>query len=414
MTITSQLVVMNPPAPRSRAPPARLCSEYLQTPVQQQRYGGKVKFISPPVPPVRAKKQKLEGLKMEEVPDCTVLCNSKKLAAVVNSSTCKRRSCKGLTRIMSAQFSGLGGVCVFDTKCSQCGHKVLFESGTCYNASRTDHRTRRFAEATLLHIGVIFGGGGTTAYKETTAAAGLSSWAPQSLTVYFPRYYRAAEQLLNESLALVHDIIEEREENSWDNFTGPVEQQRLHCPFMPVAHTHVFDCPEQLAKWLAYLEKNLLADVDQFCTPVGAVRTNQVETVWKAFLKFRNKDSNIAGDMYVFSTNLAACYFNQQYISQHRPGYCVRSRFAEILGVPVPEATRLAWAKSNQQRERDSVRRHKDEHKVKVNTQKMNKRKEKIADAENAKKHKGELYESGGYRFSDKVELEEQADKAAE
>ena len=118
--------------------------------------------------------------------------------------------------------------------------------------------------------------------------------------------------------------------------------------------------------------------------------------------------------MYVFSTNLAACYFNQQYISQHRPGYCVRSRFAEILGVPVPEATRLAWAKSNQQRERDSVRRHKDEHKVKVNTQKMNKRKEKIADAENAKKHKGELYESGGYRFSDKVELEEQADKAAE
>ena len=46
-----------------------------------------------------------------------------------------------------------------------------------------------------------------------------------------------------------------------------------------------------------------------FITDVGAVRTNLVEAVWKASLKFRKKDSNIDGGRYIALSNIAAAYF---------------------------------------------------------------------------------------------------------
>ena len=142
--------------------------------------------------------------------------------------------------------------------------------------------------------------------------------------------------------------------------TLSVFEIRKHCPFIPRTFAATFNCPQQKKKWDTYL----------FVTRAGAVRTNLVETVWHSMLKFRKKDSNIGGDRYCMLTNLAAAYFNQPYIQQWKPDYCMQARFAELLGVPVPEHTRERWDAMNAKRMKDLIQRHTEKHRIKVAKQK--------------------------------------------
>jgi len=167
-----------------------------------------------------------------------------------------------------------------------------------------------------------------------------------------------------------------------------------HCPFMPRTFAHRFDCPQMKEDWDEYMKTNLLCDAEMFCTPAGAVRTNLVETVWKSFLKFRNKDSNIQGDRYVMVTNIAGAFFNQPYIMQWDSEYCVQARLAELIGVPVPAFTRAKWDRANMKRMDTSIRRHTEKHKKLVAVQKKGRRLRREQDAKDATKRK-ESYRSG-------------------
>jgi len=163
-----------------------------------------------------------------------------------------------------------------------------------------------------------------------------------------------------------------------------------HCPFMDAEVEREgacrFDCRYQRDQWLKYCEDNLICDVDMFCTPQGAVRTNLVESVWHSWLKFRKKDSNIGGDRYVMLSNLACAFYNQPYIMQWEPGYCARSRLAEILGVPVNPLTKAAWTDSNKLRMKTSAVRRTDEHHKKANIVKQRRRTARQLDAADRKK----------------------------
>ena len=188
------------------------------------------------------------------------------------------------------------------------------------------------------------------------------------------------------------------------SFDDPSTDRRLtskHCPFIPRQFGQIFDCPQQKADWDAYMQSNIICDAAQFCTAVGAVRTNKVETVWKSLLKVRTKDSNIAGDKYVCLSNIGCCLFNQPYIMQFAGSedYCCQARFAELLGMEVPDVCRAAWDKSNKKRLKDSIRRHTKEHRVKTAKQKKLRRERKMGDARKAKVEK-DSYKSGGFQFT--------------
>ena len=181
-----------------------------------------------------------------------------------------------------------------------------------------------------------------------------------------------------------------------------VSEIRKHCPFIPREFAATFDCSDMRAEWLEYLDNNILCDAKMFCTSAGAVRTNLVETVWHSFLKFRKKDSNIGGDKYCMLTNLAAAYFNQPYVQQWNPDYCMQARFAQLLRVPVPEETKMQWDEQNNKRMKDSIRRRTEKHKIKVAIQKKARRLRKLEDQRDAKLKKGETYKSGGHTFCKK------------
>ena len=179
-------------------------------------------------------------------------------------------------------------------------------------------------------------------------------------------------------------------------------EQRKHCPYMPRAFARTFDCPDQRKKWLAYLDEKIMCDADMFCTPEGAVRTNQVETIWKHALKFRTKDCNIRGDKYRMLGWLAAAHFNRLYIMQWRPSYCAQARFAELLGLRVPESSRQKWQAANEAAVRQSVARHKEEYKQKRGTQRQASRERKAAHRVKAAAALAS-YKSGGFTFSSSV-----------
>jgi hypothetical protein len=149
------------------------------------------------------------------------------------------------------------------------------------------------------------------------------------------------------------------------------------------------------------MRKNILCDKDQFCTILGAVRTNQVETVWKALLEVRTKGSNIKGDRYVMVTNVGAVLFNQPYVMQceGEEDYCCQATFAELLGIDVPCYVRAKWDKMNQARKKASIRRHTKEHKVKTAKHKKAARMRKAEDAKKAKAAK-DSYKSAGFQFN--------------
>jgi hypothetical protein len=87
-------------------------------------------------------------------------------------------------------------------------------------------------------------------------------------------------------------------------------------------------------------------------------------------------------------SNLAASYFNQPLIMQWDPDYCAQARFCELLGVPVPPASRAAWGKSNAKRMESTIKRRTEVHKVKVALWKKGQRARKQEDARLAKGNK--------------------------
>ena len=171
-----------------------------------------------------------------------------------------------------------------------------------------------------------------------------------------------------------------------------------HCPFIPRQFGQIFDCPQQKADWDAYMQANISAQLWVQYT----LRTNKIETVWKSLLKVRTKDSNIAGDKYVCLSNIGCYLFNQPYIMQFAgtEDYCCPARFAELLGMEVPDVCRAVWDKSNKKKRlKHSIRRHTKEHRVKTAKQKKLRRERKMGDVRKAKAEK-DSYKSGGFQFT--------------
>lgn len=145
---------------------------------------------------------------------------------------------------------------------------------------------------------------------------------------------------------------------------------------------------------------------------MGALRTNGVETIWRNSLKFRNKDGNIGGDRGVMLSNLATAHFNQIHIMQWDPGYCAQARLCELLGFQAPQHSLEAWRKANSQRMESSIRRHTEQHKIKVAKQKKRRRARKEDDARKAKASK-DSYQSGLHFGESKVAAERASSKSS-
>jgi hypothetical protein len=63
------------------------------------------------------------------------------------------------------------------------------------------HQTQRYAEATLLQIGLLFSGGGDASYKEVcnADAVGMHGFRTSTNQKYFKNWYHAAETLWKRS-----------------------------------------------------------------------------------------------------------------------------------------------------------------------------------------------------------------------
>ena len=118
----------------------------------------------------------------------------------MDGSQCKVKGCEGVRRIEEVCVDQHGGCGVFNLVCTRdLGYKPYFESRTYYQADDKDFRTGRYAEATLLVIGLIFAGCGFAGYEEVCAATGLLGWSWKSCYRYFWRFYYAAEDLWADS-----------------------------------------------------------------------------------------------------------------------------------------------------------------------------------------------------------------------
>jgi hypothetical protein len=134
------------------------------------------------------------------VPNCTLLCNSKKIGAILDGSQCQVSGCQGHRRIEEVCVDQHGGCGIFNLVCTRNPeHKSYFETGTYYQADDKDFRTGRYAEATPLVIGLIFAGCGFAGYEEVCAATGLFGWSWKSYYGYFWRFFYAAQDLWADS-----------------------------------------------------------------------------------------------------------------------------------------------------------------------------------------------------------------------
>jgi hypothetical protein len=126
--------------------------------------------------------------------------------------------------------------------------------------------------------------------------------------------------------------------------------------------------------WEKYMGDNIYCDAELFCTEYGALRTNIVACVWRSFLKVRNKESNIGGDKYVMTSNVAMSLYNQPCIMQRKPDYCVQAEYCRLLGIPVPSASLEKWQKANKLRESQSKKNQTEAEKIKRAVWKKTKR----------------------------------------
>jgi hypothetical protein len=164
----------------------------------------------------------------EMVQDCTILCNSRKIGQILDGSQCLVTGCRGFRRIIDCDVSTHGGCGVFALQCGTCKVDDLWESGTHYQADVYDDRTARYAEATLLYIGILFGGGGNTSYEEICSALGLNGFSEKCNRGYFWRLYHAAETVMKESQELCHSFLDQQTKHGFQNIVGLFDGAWLH------------------------------------------------------------------------------------------------------------------------------------------------------------------------------------------
>ena len=162
------------------------------------------------------------------VPNVNILCSARKLGSILDGSQCLEKDCKGLRRIQNVDATTHGGCAVFELICNTCETADSFLSGTRYLAVEGDERTTRYAEATLLMIGTIFGGGGLTSYKEICSAVGLSGFVSRSNQYYEYHFYHAAETLVKESLHECHKISDMQLKHGFGEIIGLFDGAWLH------------------------------------------------------------------------------------------------------------------------------------------------------------------------------------------
>jgi len=162
------------------------------------------------------------------VPNVNILCSARKLGSILDGSQCLEKDCSGLRRIKNVDATTHGGCTVFELICTRCETGDLFESGTRYLAVEGDERTARYAEATLLMIGTMFGGGGLTSYKEMCSAVGLSGFVSRSNQYYEYHFYHAAETLVKESLQECHKISDMQTKHGFGEIIGLFDGAWLH------------------------------------------------------------------------------------------------------------------------------------------------------------------------------------------
>jgi len=538
---------------------------------------------------------------LPQIEEATFLVSSVKLQQLMEPCTSKGGKCRGNRQIINQSCQGNGGCVEFIIECTVCADQVVWQSGTEFLGTKGDFRSRRYAEATLLHIGCLLGGVSEAGYNEVCAASGINGFAHGTLYQYGDKYFKAAETLMQESCATARQIFKVSDhfktlgefvglyDGAWmhrgyashhgsgamvDTFSGMIiflghlskdksqfekikwlhsssameteilqrilkEAETLgikfkiivgdadastqkvvnesgakcgrccnhggknlgnqaikcgkitscNCPVKRNAdgtpsklktkvhkaitvdvakkmqksfgaatmeagtdkalwllrikqianhyqglhllyseseleselgdpwvvldidnfcHAHdlvvkttegdglvekkstLCDCPAQFDALREYMDDHLLCDVDEFITDCGGVRTNLVETIWKAFLKYRSKDQNIGGDQFMMLSNLACAAFNQPLIQQH-PGHenaCFQQRFCDLLGVPVPAQTKRKWDKMNSNRSKQSKTRRTEIYKVK---QANLKKKRRVAKADDKAQREAEL-----------------------
>jgi hypothetical protein len=140
--------------------------------------------VSPPGKPIPVELSKAQcvskSLCPSNVPNVNILCSAQKIGSVLDGSQCLVTGCRGLRRIQSVDAETHGGCAVFQLICRTCKTMDLWESGTHYEAVKGDPKTCRYAEATLLVIGTMFGGGGQASYEEVCSAIGVYGFSANS------------------------------------------------------------------------------------------------------------------------------------------------------------------------------------------------------------------------------------------
>ena len=102
----------------------------------------------------------------------------------------------------------------------------IFETGTRYLAVEGDDRTARYAESTLLIVGILFSGSGEIGYQEVCNALGMYGFSAESNYHYFWRLYHAAEEVVKESMTICHDRM--KSEKRWEKLIGLFDGMWLH------------------------------------------------------------------------------------------------------------------------------------------------------------------------------------------
>jgi hypothetical protein len=84
----------------------------------------------------------------------------------------------------------------------------MWGSGTEFESTPGDGRSRKFAESQLLQIGCLLGGAGESGYNEVCMSTGISGYSHKALYYQFNSFYEAALQVRRESCAIARKIYE--------------------------------------------------------------------------------------------------------------------------------------------------------------------------------------------------------------
>lgn len=141
----------------------------------------------------------------------TILVDAAKLKILLAPCAGRDGKCRGHRAIVESSTKGHGGCAEMLLECTKCGDKVAWASGTPYTPPGADGRSVKFAEATLLQIGMILGGASEATYGEVCASTGIDGFTHRSIYGQFDRIFDAALKLQQESCDLAREVYEESE-----------------------------------------------------------------------------------------------------------------------------------------------------------------------------------------------------------